>query len=114
MVFWMHKRFWLSQACVAINTFAQLYAVLYLLSPTSDYAMENSNTLTHLVAKTFAGIGVLDFFDNGAVALVIFPSNCQAEEVPLIRLPCLEICQSTIKCICHYFRIIVSRSCKHR
>lgn len=27
------------------------------------------NTLTHLVAKTFAGIGVLDFLHNGAVAL---------------------------------------------
>lgn len=69
MVFWMQESFWLSQVCVTINTFAQLYAVFYLLSPTSDYAMENSNTLTHLVAKTFAGIGVLDFFDNGAVAL---------------------------------------------
>ena len=53
---------------VTINTVAQLTAVAALppLTPRSS----TLHHLTHLVAKTFAGIGVLDFIDNGGVALV--------------------------------------------
>ena len=53
---------------VTINTVIQLLAVAALppLRPESPVL----HKLTHLVAKTFAGIGVLDFIDNGGVALV--------------------------------------------
>ncbi|KAH7916923.1 hypothetical protein BV22DRAFT_1027227 [Leucogyrophana mollusca] len=70
MVFWMQGWFWASQALVTINTMIQLYAVFCLLGPSSPFALSTSNVSTHLVAKTFAGIGVLDFLDNGAVATV--------------------------------------------
>ena len=64
MFFWNKEQFWLSQALVTINSVSQLYAVSRLPPMTSE------NALTHLVAKTTAGIGLLDFVDNGAVALV--------------------------------------------
>ena len=54
----------MSQALVTINSVSQLYAVSRLPPMTSE------NALTHLVAKTTAGIGLLDFVDNGGVALV--------------------------------------------
>ncbi|EGO05356.1 hypothetical protein SERLA73DRAFT_14565, partial [Serpula lacrymans var. lacrymans S7.3] len=69
MVFWISQKFWVSQAFVTVNTLVQLYAVFYLLGPSSPFALSGVNFLTHIVAKTFAGIGVLDFLDNGAVAM---------------------------------------------
>jgi len=65
LFFWLREDFTASQVLVTINTFAQLYAVSRLppLSSSSTSLMY----LTHLVAKTFAGIGVLDFVDNGGV-----------------------------------------------
>lgn len=62
--------FVLSQICVTINTATQLYAVFVLLAPGSSFELNNGNMITHIVAKTFAGIGVLDFFDNMVVATV--------------------------------------------
>lgn len=72
MVAWINEAFIVSQTFVTINTFAQLYAVFYLLAPASAYSLskEKGNVWTHLVAKTFAGIGVLDLIDNGGVAFV--------------------------------------------
>ncbi|EJD03486.1 uncharacterized protein FOMMEDRAFT_154558 [Fomitiporia mediterranea MF3/22] len=67
MVFWNHEKFTASQLLVSINTFAQLYAVARLPAYTQQTA------LTHWVAKTTAGIGLLDFVDNGAVALAYSP-----------------------------------------
>ncbi|KAI5115637.1 hypothetical protein M0805_002884 [Coniferiporia weirii] len=63
MIFWNREQFGVSQALVTVNSVAQLYAVSRLppLAP--------ENALTHWVAKTTAGIGLLDFVDNGAVAL---------------------------------------------
>lgn len=68
LFFWLREDFVASQVLVTINTFAQLVAVAALppLTPTSPML----HRLTHLVAKTFAGIGVLDFIDNAGVALV--------------------------------------------
>jgi hypothetical protein len=63
MIFWTNEMFWPAQALVTINSFLQLWAMTRLPFIT------RSNLPTHLVAKTFAGIGVLDFLDNGAVAL---------------------------------------------
>ncbi|KAF8844138.1 hypothetical protein BDN67DRAFT_895407 [Paxillus ammoniavirescens] len=70
MVFWTKEWFWAAQAMVTINTLIQLYAVYYLLGTFSPFAPSMYNLSTHLVAKTSAGIGVLDFLDNGAVAVV--------------------------------------------
>ncbi|KZP27644.1 hypothetical protein FIBSPDRAFT_853507 [Athelia psychrophila] len=69
MVFWMQENFWASQTLVVINSTVQLYAVLSLLSPSSPFRISTQNWKTHLVANTFAGVGVLDFIDNGGVAL---------------------------------------------
>lgn len=68
LFFWLKESFTASQLLVTINTAAQLYAVSQLppLKSTSHPLLHT----THLVAKTFAGIGILDFVDNGAVALV--------------------------------------------
>ncbi|EIN12898.1 hypothetical protein PUNSTDRAFT_97851 [Punctularia strigosozonata HHB-11173 SS5] len=63
MIFWINQMFWPAQALVTINSFIQLWAMTRLPFIT------RLNLSTHLVAKTFAGIGVLDFLDNGAVAL---------------------------------------------
>ncbi|KAI0756116.1 hypothetical protein C8Q80DRAFT_1092197 [Daedaleopsis nitida] len=67
LFFWLRENFVASQVLVTINTVAQLVAVTALppLTPSSPLL----HRLTHLVAKTFAGIGVLDFIDNGGVAL---------------------------------------------
>ncbi|CDO77275.1 hypothetical protein BN946_scf184753.g25 [Trametes cinnabarina] len=68
LFFWLREEFTASQVLVTINTVAQLLAVAALppLTPNSSSLMR----LTHYVAKTFAGIGVLDFIDNGGVALM--------------------------------------------
>ena len=68
LFFWLRQNFTASQVLVTINTVIQLLAVAALppLRPESPML----HKLTHLVAKTFAGIGVLDFIDNGGVALV--------------------------------------------
>ncbi|KZT02241.1 uncharacterized protein LAESUDRAFT_662326 [Laetiporus sulphureus 93-53] len=67
LLFWLREDFIGSQILVTINTVAQLYAVARLPAITSSST--GLMVLTHLVAKTFAGIGVLDFIDNGGVAL---------------------------------------------
>lgn len=64
MIFWNREQFGLSQLLVSINSLSQLYAVSQLPP------MTPGNRLTHWVAKTTAGIGLLDFFDNGGVAAV--------------------------------------------
>ena len=64
MIFWNNERLDLSNIAVCINSFAQLLYVTTSLSPLSS-----KNALTHVVAKMFAGIGILDFFDNTASAV---------------------------------------------
>ncbi|KAI1789425.1 hypothetical protein LXA43DRAFT_974267 [Ganoderma leucocontextum] len=66
LFFWLRQGFVASQVLVTINTLLQLVAVAALppVQPNSPVL----HKLTHLVAKTFAGIAVLDFLDNGAVA----------------------------------------------
>lgn len=70
LFFWLKESFTLSQLLVTINTAAQLFAVSQL--PPLTASSHPLLRITHLVAKTFAGIGILDFVDNGAVALVGF------------------------------------------
>ncbi|EPT03831.1 hypothetical protein FOMPIDRAFT_1115036 [Fomitopsis schrenkii] len=65
LVFWLREEFTASQVLVTINTVAQLAAVARL--PPITPGCSRLMVLTHLVAKTFAGIGVLDLLDNGGV-----------------------------------------------
>ncbi|RPD64583.1 hypothetical protein L226DRAFT_451644 [Lentinus tigrinus ALCF2SS1-7] len=86
LFFWLREDFVASQVLVTINTFAQLAAVAALppLTPTSPML----HRLTHLVAKTFAGIGVLDFIDNGGVALRYrAPPSALVQAVTYVMFP---------------------------
>lgn len=66
MVFWNAERLGISHIFVTINTLTQLYYVFARLPPMNTSS--TSSVLTHIVSKTFAGIGVLDFLHNGSVA----------------------------------------------
>ncbi|KAH9837225.1 uncharacterized protein C8Q71DRAFT_706782 [Rhodofomes roseus] len=65
LFFWLREEFTASQFLVTINSFVQLAAVARL--PPVTPGSSRLTVLTHLVAKTFAGIGVLDLLDNGGV-----------------------------------------------
>lgn len=66
MFFWNQGRLDISNLFVCINSFAQLYYITAKLQPMNTKS--TSSVLTHVVAKTFAGIGVLDFLHNTSAA----------------------------------------------
>ncbi len=66
MVAWNSSNLKLAHCFVTINTFTQLYYMIGKLGPMDRRS--TSSILTHVVSKTFAGIGVLDFLHNGSVA----------------------------------------------
>lgn len=66
MVFWNSSRLDISNIFVIINSVSQLYYVTAKLPPMNTSSI--SSILTHIVSKTFAGIGVLDLLHNGSVA----------------------------------------------
>jgi len=101
MIFWMKGMFWASQALVTVNTVIQLYAVYYILGRSSPFAVSRTNILTHLVAKTFAGIGVLDILDNGAVAArYAGPPSRLVQGVTAVLLVLLAISSDLIFALC--------------
>lgn len=61
MVSWNSEHLGIALIFVLINSSSQLYYVLTRLPP-----LNRATWLTHVVAKMFAGIGVLDIFDNAA------------------------------------------------
>lgn len=66
MFFWNSENLKAANIFVIINTLSQLFFVSTQLGP-----MDTRNTgsvLTHVVSKTFAGIGVLDILHNTSVA----------------------------------------------
>ena len=68
MISWQCECWALSQVIVTISLFGQLFAVATLPALTcSSTALMH---LTHFLAKTSAGFGVLGFLDNGAMMLV--------------------------------------------
>lgn len=69
MIFWNASDLKTSNAFVVVNSLAQLYYVFGRLPP-MDLRSTNS-VLTHIVSKTFAGIGVLDLLHNGSVAYFV-------------------------------------------
>ncbi|KAI0040656.1 hypothetical protein FA95DRAFT_1502488 [Auriscalpium vulgare] len=70
LFFWLREQFWVSQAFVTVNSTIQILALALIPGlGTLPASSARAEILLHLVAKTFAGVGVLDFIDNGAVAL---------------------------------------------
>jgi len=66
MIFWNASALKTSNIFVLINSLTQLYYIFARLPPMNTRS--TSSVLTHIVSKTFAGIGVLDFLHNGSVA----------------------------------------------
>ncbi|GAB7347187.1 hypothetical protein MBLNU459_g3297t2 [Dothideomycetes sp. NU459] len=66
MFFWNSSKLEIANIFVCINSFSQLYFIMTKLGPMNTNS--TSSILTHIVSKTFAGIGVLDFLHNTSVA----------------------------------------------
>lgn len=66
MIFWNSEQLKISNIFVIINSLSQLYYVFAKLPPMDTRS--TTSVLTNIVAKTFAGIGVLDLVHNGSVA----------------------------------------------
>ena len=66
MFFWNASHLKTANAFVVINTFTQIFYMSVRL-PKMNTA-STSSILTHLVSKTFAGIGVLDILHNTSIA----------------------------------------------
>jgi len=66
MFFWNSNDLATSNIFVIINTVAQLGYIATMLPPLDTRS--TPNFLTHVVAKTFAGIGVLDLLHNTSAA----------------------------------------------
>jgi hypothetical protein len=66
MFFWNSNDLATSNIFVTINTVAQLGYIATILPPLDTRS--TPNLLTHVVAKTFAGIGVLDLLHNTSAA----------------------------------------------
>lgn len=66
MLFWNSSNLKAAHVFVTINTLTQLYYLTAKLGPMDTKS--TSSILTHIVSKTFAGIGVLDLLHNGSVA----------------------------------------------
>ncbi|KAK7420141.1 hypothetical protein QQZ08_010555 [Neonectria magnoliae] len=69
MIFWNGNNLKVSNIFVVINSVAQLYYISSRLPPMD---IESTNSiLTHIVSKTFAGIGVLDLLHNFSAAYFV-------------------------------------------
>jgi hypothetical protein len=66
MLFWNSNNLPLADIFVAINSLSQLYFISALQPPMETSS--RSSILTHIVSKTFAGIGVLDLLHNTSAA----------------------------------------------
>jgi len=62
-VYWNKDRMDLSFVPVAINSLSQLYYIAFVLPPRTK-----ETNLTHWNAKTFGGIGIMDFVHNASGA----------------------------------------------
>ncbi|KAI6712715.1 hypothetical protein PZA11_006416 [Diplocarpon coronariae] len=66
MIFWNSSALKTANVFVLINSLTQLTYIFTRLPPMNTRS--TSSVLTHIVSKTFAGIGVLDLLHNGSVA----------------------------------------------
>lgn len=65
MFFWQSENLKTANVFVVVNTLSQLYYALTQLAPMNTNSWPS--ILTHVVSKTFAGIGVLDILHNTSV-----------------------------------------------
>jgi hypothetical protein len=65
MIFWNASALKTANVFVLINSLTQLYYIFGRLPPMNT---RSTSVLTHIISKTFAGIGVLDLLHNGSVA----------------------------------------------
>ncbi|KAF4450667.1 hypothetical protein FALBO_16449 [Fusarium albosuccineum] len=79
MIFWNDDNLKVSNVFVVINSLAQLYYISRRLPP-MDTSSVNS-VLTHIVSKTFAGIGVLDLLHNFSAAYFVDAKPSTAVQV---------------------------------
>jgi hypothetical protein len=69
MLFWNSSHLKIANVFVLVNSFTQLYYIFARQPPLNKSS--TSSILTHLVSKTFAGIGILDLLHNGSVAYFV-------------------------------------------
>ncbi|MCJ1310130.1 hypothetical protein MMC25_003791 [Agyrium rufum] len=69
MIFWNSSQLKAAHVFVTINSLSQLYYITSRLGPMNTKS--TSSVLTHIVSKTFAGIGILDLLHNGSVAFAV-------------------------------------------
>jgi hypothetical protein len=69
MFFWNANNLPISNLFVILNTSAQILYLTTRLSPLNTKS--TPSILTHIVSKTFAGIGVLDLLHNTAAAYFV-------------------------------------------
>ena len=69
MFFWNSENLAAADIFVVINTLTQLFYMIVRLDKMN--LSSTSSILTHIVSKTFAGIGVLDILHNTSVAFAV-------------------------------------------
>ena len=69
MFFWNSENLKAANVFVVVNTLSQLYYMTARLRKMDTNS--TSSVLTHIVSKTFAGIGVLDILHNSSVAYAL-------------------------------------------
>lgn len=69
MIFWNSERLDISNIFVTVNSLAQLFYITTKLGPMNTRS--TSSVLTHIVSKTFAGIGVLDLLHNTSAGFYV-------------------------------------------
>ncbi|TQN71628.1 hypothetical protein CSHISOI_03800 [Colletotrichum shisoi] len=69
MIFWNSSNLKTANVFVTINILTQLYFIFKRIPPMNKKSI--NSVLTHVVAKTFAGIGVLDLLHNTSVAYFV-------------------------------------------
>lgn len=79
MIFWNASDLKTSNVFVIINSLSQLYYIFGRLPPMN--LNSTNSVLTHIVSKTFAGIGVLDLLHNGSVAYFVHQQPSTAVKV---------------------------------
>ncbi|KIP03630.1 hypothetical protein PHLGIDRAFT_94545 [Phlebiopsis gigantea 11061_1 CR5-6] len=95
LIFWLREGFNMSQILVTANTALQLFAVSRL--PPLTASSPPLLWATHLVAKTTAGIGIMDFVDNGGVALrTVAPPSVTAQAFTYLAFPALAAASGPI------------------
>ncbi|KAF9443153.1 hypothetical protein P691DRAFT_713661, partial [Macrolepiota fuliginosa MF-IS2] len=86
-ILWVQEKFVGAQIFSITNVASQIYAVFILLHTSRRYSLSRKNLLTHIVAKTSAGLGMLyvwkgwGVLDNG-----LYPPSSELIQTSIIYL----------------------------